>query len=592
MDAIRRRGTGTDRGSTNDFSATGSYFLGQFRCLRRRARRADRFDAPACLISVVSVLSVLSISAQSAITLRDAAPDSGIAFVLENSPTPQKHLVETIPGGLAAFDYDGDGLPDIYFTNGALLPSLQKAEPKHWNRLYRNLGGLRFSDVTEKAGLAGAGYSMGAAAGDFDNDGNVDLFVAGVRHNLLYRNRGDGTFEDVTVRAGIHSRVWSVAGGWFDYDVDGRLDLFVVNYVHWDPEEDRFCGDQPRGIRVYCHPRYFQGLPNTLYRNKGDGTFEDVSEKTGIARHSGKGMSVAFADYDEDGRVDVFVTNDKTPNFLFRNRSDGTFAEVALTAGAALTDLGKPVSSMGADFRDYDNDGRPDIVVTALASETFPLFRFGGTGFRDATFSSGLAALTMKLSGWSNGLVDLNNDGWKDLFTANAHVNDRIEDFERAAYRQANSVFLNDSGRFADVSAGAGAAFQTARAHRGAAFADFDRDGLVDIVATSLGDRPELWANETTNAGRWITFKLQGRKSNRDGIGAIIRISCGTGGPGCLQTNQMTSAVGYASSSHDGVHFGLRDRTSIDKVEIRWPSGATQTLEKVKADQILKVTEP
>jgi len=526
----------------------------------------------------------MSVFTATAVRLRDATPDSGITFVLENSPTPQKHLVETVPGGLATFDYDGDGLPDIFFTNGASLPGLGKGEPKFWNRLYRNLGGWKFTDVTAKAGVAGAGYSMGAAAGDFDNDGHVDLFVAGVHQALLYRNKGDGTFEEVTIKAGIGSRVWSVAGGWFDYDNDGSLDLFVVNYVKWEPDADRFCGDQARNIRVYCHPRYFQGLPNTLYRNRGDGTFEDVSEKSGIARHVGKGMSAAFADYDDDGRVDVFVTNDKAPNFLFRNRADGTFEEVALTAGVALTDLGKPVSSMGADFRDYDNDGRPDIAVTALAGETFPLFRFAAGGFRDATFGSRLAVQTMKLSGWSNGFVDVNNDGWKDLFTANSHVNDRIEDFEPSVYRQANSIFLNDAGRFADVSAGAGQDFQTPRAHRGAAFADFDRDGRVDIVTSSLGERAELWANETSPAGHWIVFKLQGRRSNRDGIGARIRIA--------NQTNHMTSAVGYASSSHDGVHFGLGERTTIDKVEIRWPSGTVQTLENVKADQILAVREP
>jgi len=559
---------------------------------------AAQFDTIYRVVSVFSVLSVFNISVTSVssvpgtIRLRDAAPDSGITFVLENNPTPEKHLIETVPGGVAAFDYDGDGLPDIFFTNGADLPALTKSEPRFWNRLYRNLGGWRFTDVTEKAGLSGAGYSMGAAAGDFDNDGYVDLFVAGVRQNLLYRNRGDGTFEDVTARAGIGSGVWSVAGGWFDYDADGRLDLFVVNYVQWDPSFDRVCGDQARNIRVYCHPRYFQGLPNTLYRNRGDGTFEDVSAKSGIARHVGKGMSVAFADYDDDGRMDAFVTNDKAPNFLFRNRAGDTFEEVALSAGAALPDLGKPVSSMGADFRDYDNDGRPDIAITALAGETFPLFRYAGSGFRDATFGSRLAALTMKLSGWSNGLVDLNNDGWKDLFTANSHVNDRIEDFEPSVYRQANSVFINEAGRFSDVSARAGEAFQTPRAHRGAAFADFDRNGRIDIVTSSLGDRAELWANETASAGHWIVFKLQGRKSNRDGIGARIRISCSTGLEACQQTNHMTTAVGYASSSHDGVHFGLGDRSIIEKVEIRWPSGVTQTLEKVKADQIRTVPEP
>ncbi|MDA2925304.1 CRTAC1 family protein, partial [Acidobacteria bacterium AH-259-L09] len=437
----------------------------------------------------------------------------------------------------------------------------------------------------EKTGVAGAGYSMGAAAGDYDNDGNVDLFVAGVYRNILYRNTGKGTFEDVTAKAGITSPMWSVAAGWFDFDKDGWLDLFVVNYAEWTLAFDRFCGDRARNVRVYCHPKYFQGLPNTLYRNRGDGTFEDVSAQAGVLQHVGRGMSFAFADYDQDGFVDAFVTNDNLPNFLFRNRGDGTFEEIGLLTGTALLDHGKPVASMGVDFRDYDNDGLPDINVTALTGETFPLFHNEGKGFfRDATYSSRLGILSARWSGWSNGLFDFNNNGWKDLFTANSHVNDRIEHFEATEYKQANSLFANlADGTFQDVSTDVGKDFQAAKAHRGSAFADFNNDGKIDIVVTVLGEAAELWENVSPDANNWLILKLIGSKSNRDGIGARIRLG--------NQHNLMTTSVGYASSSHHGVHFGVGKAEKIDRIEILWPSGVVQVLKDVDANQVLTVRE-
>ena len=524
-------------------------------------------------------------SPPSPIRFREAAAAAGLVFRLANHPTAQKHLPETVAGGLAIFDYDGDGRPDVFFTNGAALPSLEKESPQDWNRLFHNDGGLRFTDVTDRAGVRGVGYSMGVAAGDYDNDGHVDLFVAGVNRNVLYRNRGDGTFEDVTERAGIKSGAWSVAAGWFDYDGDGRLDLFVVNYVRWSPAFDRFCGDPVRKLRVYCHPRYFDGLPNSLYRNRGDGTFEDVSERSGIAKHVGKGMSVAFADYDQDGHIDAYVTNDAVPNFLFRNRGDGTFEETALRAGAALPDRGAPVSSMGADFRDYDNDGRPDLAVTALAGETFPLFRNEGGGqFREATSASGLAALSARLSGWGLALADFDNDGWKDLFTANAHVNDEIESFEAARYRLPAAVFANrGDGTFGDASATSGVGSQPPRAHRGLAVADLDGDGRLDVVTSALGEPAELWVNESAGGNGWLRVELTGTRSNRDGIGAVVRVGA--------QANPMTTAVGYASSSHAGVHFGLGRAAKVD-VEVAWPSGAVQRVAGVSANQVLRLTEP
>jgi hypothetical protein len=538
-----------------------------------------------CLLTIVASLGaaarLAAADGPAPIHFRNVAESSGVHFVLENSPTPQKRLIETMPGGVAIFDYNGDGLPDLFFTNGAAVPSLQKDSPKYFNRLFRNDGGMKFTDVTQQAHVAGAGYSMGAAAADYDNDGHVDLFVAGVNRSILYRNLGNGQFEDVTEKAGIQSDRWAVAAGWFDYDNDGRLDLLVVHYARW-PADDRYCGDATRGLRIYCHPKYFDGLPATLYRNRGDGTFQDVSKESGIARYAGRGMSVAFADYDGDGFMDAFVTNDNMPNFLFHNRGNGTFEEVALTAGVALPDLGRAVASMGADFRDYNNDGLPDIAVTALAGETFPLFRNLGKGaFTDAGYASKLGPLSIPHSGWGIGLFDFNNDGWKDLFTANSHVNDLVEQSESARYKEPNSVFLNlGNGTFRDVSAEAGQVAR--RAHRGSAYADLNGDGRIDVVVSCLGEPAEVWEN-LGPAGNWIVLKLVGVRSNRDGIGARLRIGD--------QYNHMSSAVSYASSSHAGVHFGLGKLARIPKIEIRWPSGAVQVLEDVKVNQVLSVRE-
>ena len=532
----------------------------------------------------VALVVIGSENQASSIRFRDVAPSSGLDFILHNCPTPDKYMIETMAGGLAVFDYDGDGLPDVFFTNGAEIPSLHKSGPRYSNRLYHNEGNLKFHDVTERAGIAGEGYSMGAAVADFDNDGHPDLFVAGVNRNILYRNRGDGTFEDITASSGITSGEWAVAGGWFDYDNDGLLDLWVVHYAKFSTSTNRYCGDSSRGIRIYCHPKYFDPLPGTLYHNLGHGKFEDVSKKAGILEYPGRGMSVVFADYDSDGLPDVFVTNDNMPNFLFHNLGHGKFEEVGLLAGVALREDGKPVASMGADFRDYDNDGLPDLAVTALASETFPLFRNAGKGsFNDATYASHMGALSLHHSGWGVGLFDFDNDGWKDLFTTNSHVNDRVELFEPAIYKEPNRVFRNArNGTFTDVSDSAG--LTGAKAHRGSGYADFDRDGRIDVVVSSLENEAELWHNESPSAGNWICLKLIGTKSNRDGIGAHVRVG--------NQANDMTSAVSYASGTLDGVHFGLGSATVIDKVEIVWPGGKRQVLENVKANQVLTVREP
>ena len=518
------------------------------------------------------------------VTLREIGSAAGLTFVHQQSPSAEKHYVESVPGGVAVFDYNGDGRPDVFFTNGAATPSLEKTSVAFANRLYRNDGSMRFTDVTDAAGTGGIGYAMGAAAADYDNDGRVDLFVAGVRKNQLFHNRGDGRFEDVSGRAGIASGEWSVGGSWFDYDNDGKLDLLVVNYVQWSPESNRYCGDQARGIRIYCHPRFFQGLANRLYRNRGDGTFEDVSARAGLLTQVGKGMSAAVADYDHDGRIDAFVTNDTVPSFLFRNKGDGTFLEAALLAGVSVPASGKPVSAMGVDFQDYDNDGWEDILFTALSGETFPLFRNDGKGsFVETTQSAGLASLTTKRSGWCAAFGDFDNDGWKDIFTSNSHVNDRIGESEAVGWKQANSLFINDTrGRFRDATAESGLDKAVA-VHRGCGIADFDGDGRLDIVVLSLGQRAELWKNESTPQNHWLVVRLVGTKSNRDGIGARIIVG--------KQARTMSTASGYASSSHAGAHFGLGAEAGPVRLEILWPSGMRQIVEDVKVNQVLEIKE-
>lgn len=513
----------------------------------------------------------------------DMAPHRGISFVLRNSATPEKHQIETMTGGVALFDYDNDGKLDVFFANGAEQPSLQKTSSSYFNRLYRNLGGWKFEDVTANAGLNGQGFSVAAAAADFDNDGHTDLFVAGVHASHLYRNRGDGTFEDVTAKAGVANRGrWAVSAGWFDYDNDGRLDLFVVNYVKWDPATEPFCGNQPAS-RSYCHPRNYEGLANTLYRNNGDGSFTDVSAQSGIAGYVGKGMGVAFADYDGDGFMDVFVANDTVPNYLFHNERDGTFREVGFVAGVAMNDDGRALSSMGVDFRDLRNTGRPDLFITALINESFPLFINTGKGlFNDATNPSQIGPATRPLSGWGAGAYDFDNDGRKDLFAACGDVQNGNELPSGRSARQTNLLLLAArDGSFTAHEIG------TPAWHRGAAFGDLDGDGRVDAVVTRLGGMPELWRNTLPGDNHWLDLVLTGNRSNRDAIGASVHLYSDSG----EQWNHVTTSVGFAGSSERAVHFGLGREKLVRLLQITWPSGAVQHLRDVKADQRLAIQE-
>ncbi|MBS1826682.1 MAG: CRTAC1 family protein [Acidobacteria bacterium] len=508
---------------------------------------------------------------------------SSIPFVLRHHPTPEKHQIETMPGGLAAFDYDNDGRIDLFFTNGAPQPSLIKQHPADCNRLYRNLGNWRFEDVTDRAGLCGEGYSIGAATADYDNDGFTDIYVAGVNRNLLFRNRGDGTFEDVTAKAGLANRgQWAVAAGWFDYNNDSRLDLFIVNYVRWDPAKEPFCGDAKAGYRSYCHPKFYEGLPNLLYRNNGDGTFTDVSQQTGIAQHTGKGMGVAFAQTTGSGPLDILVTNDTTPNFLFRNRGNGTFEETGFTAGIAMNDDGRALSSMGVDFRPMRGP-LPDIFITALSNETFPLYRNrDGRTFSDATYASQIGRATMPFSGWGAGIYDFDNDTRKDIFAACGDVQDNTEVYSSRKSKQPNLLLIAKPGDTFEP-----APIGTPALHRGAAFADFDNDGRIDIALTHLGGKPVLLRNTLGAGNHWIAFHLRGTRSNRDAIGARIHIVTTAG----EQWNHVTTSVGYASSSPTIVHFGLGANTTITEAEIHWPSGERTTIKAPAINRLYTIRE-
>lgn len=487
-----------------------------------------------------------------------------IDFRLENFPTSEKYLPETMAGGIALFDYDNDGRVDIFFANGAALDGSKKAA----NRLYRNEGAFRFRDVTRESGLSGHGFAFGGAAADFDGDGYVDLYVPALPKGQLFHNRGNGTFEDWTAKLPPGIAPWTVAAGWFDYDRDGRPDLFLVNYLDWSIAKNPWCGDRGRGLRVYCHPRQFASQPNQLLRNLGGGRFADVSEASGVSAAKGKGMSVVFGDANGDGWLDAFVTNDTEPSFLFVNQRNGKFVESGLNAGVSLPDAGNGISAMGAIFQDFDNDGREDIAVSALARETFPLYRNEGSGnFREVTNVTKLASASARFSGWGIALEDFDNDGWKDLVTANSHVNDEIEKTSSERYRQTNAIFRNQGGKSFAVSA-----FGEEAAHRGLAVVDLDGDGRLDLVVTVLGGAPEIWRNVSPDAGNWIEVDAP--------LGTVVRVGA--------QMSRSGSSVGYSSSARVPLHFGL-GRLSEVRLEITWPDGKTEVREKVRAGTRVKI---
>lgn len=520
-------------------------------------------------------------------SLFDIRQPRGLDFVLQNSPTPQKYLIETMPGGVALLDYNNDGLLDIFLVNGGRVVSpmqlpenFDRKNPRYWNRLYRQNKDGSFTDVTEQAGLANAGdvnYGMGVAVGDYDNDGFPDLYVTSYGKNILYHNNGNGTFTDVTAKAGVAAGGWSVSAGFFDYDNDGKLDLFVTRYMEWDTKHSKTCGGD---WRTYCPPEEFPSTSSILYHNNGDGTFTDVSQKSGIASKRGRALGVAFADYDGDGFTDIFVANDGMQQYLYRNNGNGTFTERGLEAGAALSEDGRRLSGMGVVFQDYDNDGWPDVIVTELPRELYGVYHNDGNGtFSYGSLATGLGVLSSGSSGWGVGLEDFDNDGWKDLFVAQGHVLNNVEQIDPSLhYLELPLLAMNHDGRFERADSGSA----IPAAGRGAAFGDLNNDGWQDVVTTSLGGPPQIFMNRGGKQ-HWLVVSLRGTRSNRDGFGARMKVNG--------QTRFATSAGSYLSASDKRLHFGL-GAAETAKIEIAWPSGVRQTLNDVHADQFLEVREP
>jgi hypothetical protein len=519
----------------------------------------------------------------------DATRRSRIDFRHENSATPHKYLLETMGGGVALIDYNGDGRLDVFLTNGARLDggAVDKSDDRYRNRLYRAHADGTYTDVTEAAGVAGTGgYGMGAAVGDFDNDGHDDLYVTNFGGNVLYRNRGDGTFEDVTGRGGVAASGWSTSAGFFDYDNDGKLDLFVCRYLDWDFSRNRYCGEHKSGYRSYCHPDNFDGISSILFHNEGGGRFTDVSRKAGIDSPEGKALGVAFADFDDDGWQDIYVANDSAPCFLFRNKRDGTFEEIALPAGVAYDEDGRTFAGMGVDFSDYDNDGRPDLIVTNLSLQRYALYRNNGDAtFTYATQTSGVGNATQEYSGWGVKFADFDNDGWKDIFAAQGHVMDTIHlTSPNLKYAQPPLLLKNHGGQFRTAGQ-----FSGPLASRGAAFGDLDNDGDIDVVISNCGGPPSVLTNRIGSRSNWLRLKLTGTRSNRNAIGSRI-VARLPGGQ--TQRYEVHTASSYLAANDARVLIGLGPHRAVESIEIRWPGGARQVLKDVRGGQAVEVREP
>jgi hypothetical protein len=520
----------------------------------------------------------------------DITAQSGIHFQHVASHTTKKYLPETMGAGVALFDFDNDGRLDIFLVNGTVLQDPmpkgaipQKTSEKQWNRLYHQKPDGTFEDVTVKAGLQGTGYGMGVAVGDFDNDGYEDLYVTALGGNKLYHNNGNGTFTDVTEQSGTGGSGWSTSAAWVDLDNDGRLDLIVLRYMQWD-FDDIYCGEHTEGGRAYCHPDTFKPIAPLVFHNDGNGHFTEVAEKLHLQK-PGKGLGIAIADYDRDGRIDFFVANDSMPEFLYHNKGDGTFEECGLLSQVAVDEDGKTFAGMGVDFSDFNNDGYPDLIVDDLSNETYALFENNKDGsFNYTTRASGLGRMTQPYSGWGVKLFDYDNDGWKDLMVAQGHDLDTIEKTNpHLHYRQPLLLARNTGHGFVQVPG-----FDQAWVARGLAIGDLDNDGLLDAVITTNDGPAYVLRNTTPSANHWLTLSLIGHKSNRDAIGAVVKLVSKS----ATQFATISTAGSYLSSSDKRAHFGLGPDTLADRIEIQWPSGAKQVLTQVKANQILTVQEP
>ncbi len=551
-----------------------------------------------CIAAFAASLFVIGASETASVIYVDVTAVSRVHFKNNNSATSDKYLIETMTGGAAVFDYDNDGWLDIFLVNGAKLHSgqknsdpLDKSDPSFWNRLYHNNRDGTFTDVTEKAGVRGAGYGMGAAVGDFDNDGFEDLLVTNYGGAILYHNNGNGTFTDVTAKSGLRTAGWMSSAGFFDYDNDGHLDLFILRYLDWDFSKNKFCGSRVEGGRSYCHPDNFPPIANYLFHNNGDGTFTDVSVKSRIAASPGKGLGLAFADFNNDGRMDISVANDSMQQFLFLNNGDGTFTESALTAGVGFTDEGKVFAGMGTDAADIDNDGKPDIVSTALSNETYAYFHNNGDGsFNYDTNVSRLGEITRLFGGWGMRILDYDNDGYKDLFFANGHVLDNVHKMQpHLEYLEPLLLLRQVNGKFVNVSAQSGKVFSEKWASRGAAFGDLDNDGDIDVVVATCDGPAYVLRNDGGNRNNWIALNLQGTRSNRDAIGARVKL---TSASGRSQYGMVTTTAGYQSAQDRRLYFGIGQESSVRDIEIQWPSGIRQTVDSMPIRKILTITEP
>ena len=522
------------------------------------------------------------------IIFKDVAARSNFSYVSNNNFTGHKYFPQPMCGGIAILDYDNDGRMDIFFTNGAKLPDLRKTDASFYNCLLRNKGDGTFEDVTAKAGVRGEqmDFSYGVAAGDYDNDGYPDLFICNTGKNTLYHNNGNGTFTDVTAQSGLSAKppeTLSVAAAWLDYDNDGLLDLVVSNYTFWRPEIDRHC--EHDGMSLYCNPQNYPSVPMRLYHNLGHGKFQDVTERSGFGAAAGKGMGICVADFNGDGFMDVFVANDTERNFLFINQGHGTFKEQGLFYGVAYNEKGAAASSMGCDAKDYDNDGWVDIFSNNLMTERWVLFRnLKGRYFQDVSAVSKIAHLSENYSGWSNAFIDYNNDGWKDIYSANGDV----ENFGPNALEH-DTMFENTGKDFVDVSQKLGEGFGHKGYHRGGVFADLNNDGFMDLVVTSLNQRPRILINSGGNGNHWLLVRCIGARSNRDAIGTKVKLTTALGRE---LYNHVTTSVGFMCSADPRLHFGLGGERRLKSIEVRWPSRLVQVLKDIDADRILTVREP